>query len=162
MKRLILSTIFALLFYFSNTAFASITFDPVSPQVNETNIVYSCDIGNIIEIYLSDESLAYSSEIGCISSLSMFPINATGIYTIIECDNTISGAICTDATNSTLTLAQSDLGYISETTFEFTAVSIGDFSSLIDIFTPLIEFLSLACFVGVMFGLVLAIFSKRF
>lgn len=121
MKKLILSIICATVFYFAPIAYASITFDVTSPQTVQTFINLLCSVGNSWSEYDNTgnpTSTSYSGMICSSIETSTYSEGTSGTYTLIECDTSLSNNGCYGGTASAL---RTNSGFISETTFEFTA-----------------------------------------
>lgn len=120
-QKLIALFIFALLFV-AHSAFASITFDPVSPQNTGVNVIPTCTIGDSLEIYYSDGSNALVQACDGVTAFSSPPI-AVDTLSVVECDSSVLLSSCTG--DGTLSLAVTDTGYISQENYTFTAVEEG-------------------------------------
>lgn len=122
-RYLIIGLFIFSLFLFSNSAKAEITFDKASPQILGTEVFITCSIGDNYFIYKPDESMIDAGDM-CLSGVLNIGLSNEdlGIIYYIECDN--SENYCdslTDENNDTLTEARNNQGFISETTFTWTA-----------------------------------------
>jgi len=103
---------------FPDNASAMITTSLPSP-ISMTDVVeYTCDTGNTLSLFDSNETfLTYSSCPQTVNA-SDFGINDVGIAYIIECDSSLSPVFC-DFTGMSIGDARSDSGYISEIQIQF-------------------------------------------
>jgi hypothetical protein len=111
----------------ATTAFASMSFLPVSPSSDFSVVVASCTLGTNIAIYSGSSLTAYAN---CDGSTPAGSSLSSGIYNIVECDTTAIGATC--SSDTTLDLAYMDSGFKSQTYYEVLPSSSpsGEYSTL--------------------------------
>lgn len=99
------------------SAYAAMTFDPVSPQEWDVSITVTCDTGDKFMVYAPDDTGFLNGTCGGTMSGDETRL---GDYTVIECDSTLPGAACDVGTDPTPADGEADPGYISTSTFTFT------------------------------------------
>lgn len=110
---------FAILFCGVNLAHAEITFNLPSPQPIGADININMSIGDVWIAYDSSGNFYMFPAEGGFHSYSL-----ADTFTLIECNSAVEGSVCPYASSALLTLteAEADPGFISETTFTFTAL----------------------------------------
>jgi hypothetical protein len=116
MKKLIFLIPAITFFGFIGFANASMTFDPISPQVVDTSIMPTCSVGDTFSEFYTSDGTPSQFAMPCGSSFS----NGTpASFSYAECDSEVEGSAC-NTNYTSLTEAQADAGYISTSTFTFT------------------------------------------
>jgi hypothetical protein len=118
MKKLLFFSLLLFGFLSFSVASASMTFNPVSPQVWTTEVFTTCSVGNNWYLYTPSEGVLGFS----ICTIIPFTgVSGTyGAYIVAECDNTATSTACGSG-DLTLAEVRLDPGFISETTYTFTA-----------------------------------------
>lgn len=114
MKRIILTITVLLAALAPGFAFASVVFDPTSPQVADTPITPTCSIGNTIEIY---QGGAWYSEMGgTCDGVTTFTESVDGTYQVVEWNSLVQ---LSDPTTQSLAATMADPAFVSVSNYTF-------------------------------------------
>lgn len=112
---LVLFSLFSFLWSY-NLAFASMSFDPVSPVLDGTFVTATCTVGNAFYVFNSSE-IETDFHTDCLTGVSFTDLSGPGLYSVWECDSTVPDSLCYD--NISYENIQIDPGLIGSDSYFF-------------------------------------------